>query len=172
MPVRCHVYEAHRGTLRTFRPSWPGPAAHGHTSRACTGEKHERAEGAPLSPAPSAVSHLPRGYSGALEILGHLPRGFEATQSPSDVRASISASCALSRFSCLQLFETLWTADRQLLSMGFSRQEYWRGLPFPSPGDLPHPGIEPTSLIISCTGRWILYHWTPGQPILASAGSN
>ena len=32
-----------------------------------------------------------------------------------------------------------------LQSMGFSRQEYWSGLPFPSPGDLPHPGIEPTS---------------------------
>ena len=31
------------------------------------------------------------------------------------------------------------------LSMGFSRQEYWSGLPFPTPGDLPHPGIEPTS---------------------------
>jgi len=31
------------------------------------------------------------------------------------------------------------------LSMGFSRQEYWSGLPFPSPGDLPHPGVEPPS---------------------------
>ena len=31
------------------------------------------------------------------------------------------------------------------LSMGFSRQEYWSGVPFPSPGDLPHPGIEPRS---------------------------
>ena len=102
-------------TLGTFRPSWPGPTAHGHTSRACTGEKHEGAEEAPTSPAPSAVSHLPGGYSGALEILGHLPRGSEETQSPSDVRASISASSALSCFSCLQLFATLWTADRQLL---------------------------------------------------------
>ena len=33
------------------------------------------------------------------------------------------------------------------MSMGFSRQEYWSGLPFPSPGDLPHPGIEPESLM-------------------------
>ena len=33
--------------------------------------------------------------------------------------------------------------------MGFSRQEYWSGLPFPSPGDLPHPGIEPGSRITS-----------------------
>ena len=37
-----------------------------------------------------------------------------------------------------------WTVARQApLSMGFSRQEYWSGLPFPSPGDLPDPGIEP-----------------------------
>ena len=39
-----------------------------------------------------------------------------------------------------------WTAARQaLLSVGFSRQEYWSGLPFPSPGDLPNPGIKPGS---------------------------
>ena len=41
----------------------------------------------------------------------------------------------------------------------FSRQEYWRGLPFPSPGDLPDPGIKPASLGISCLGRQVLYHW-------------
>ena len=35
------------------------------------------------------------------------------------------------------------------LSMGFPRQEYWRGLPFPPPGDLPNPGIEPTSLALA-----------------------
>ena len=39
-----------------------------------------------------------------------------------------------------------WTVARQApLSMGFSRQEYWSGLPFPSPGDLPLPGIKPVS---------------------------
>ena len=48
--------------------------------------------------------------------------------------------------SCVQLFATPWTVARQApLSMGFSRQEYWSGLPFPSPGDLPHLGIEPPS---------------------------
>ena len=48
--------------------------------------------------------------------------------------------------SCVQLFGTPWTVAYQvLLSMGFSRQEYWSGLPFPSPGDLPNPGIEPRS---------------------------
>ena len=41
---------------------------------------------------------------------------------------------------------TPWTVAHQApLSMGFSRQEYWNGLPFPSPGDLPDPGIEPGS---------------------------
>ena len=47
--------------------------------------------------------------------------------------------------SCLTL-ATPWTVARQVpLSMGFSRQEYWSRLPFPSPGDLPDPGIEPRS---------------------------
>ena len=47
--------------------------------------------------------------------------------------------------SCLTL-ATLWTVDCQVpLSMEFSRQEYWSGLPFPSPGDLPKLGIEPRS---------------------------
>ena len=46
----------------------------------------------------------------------------------------------------LQLFVTPWTVVCQApLSMGFSRQDYWSGLPFPSTGDLPHPGIETKS---------------------------
>ena len=46
----------------------------------------------------------------------------------------------------VQLFATSWTIAYQAPpSMGFSRQEYWSGLPFPSPGDLPNPGIKPGS---------------------------
>ena len=46
----------------------------------------------------------------------------------------------------IRLFATPWTAAYQApQSMEFSRQEYWSGLPFPSPGDLPDPGIEPGS---------------------------
>ena len=46
----------------------------------------------------------------------------------------------------VRLFVTPWTVAYQApLSRGFSRQEYWSGLPFPSPGDLPNPGIEPRS---------------------------
>ena len=48
------------------------------------------------------------------------------------------------QYSCLEY--SSWTVPHQApLSMGFSRQEYWSGLPFPSPGDLPDPGIEPRS---------------------------
>ena len=46
--------------------------------------------------------------------------------------------------SCVQLFAAPWAVAHQAPpSMEFSRQEYWSGLPFPSPRDLPHPGIEP-----------------------------
>ena len=51
-----------------------------------------------------------------------------------------------SSLSCVQLFLTPWTTAHQApLSMGFPRQEYWSGLPFPSLGDLPDPGIKPRS---------------------------
>ena len=54
--------------------------------------------------------------------------------------------CMLSCFSCIQLFETLWTVAPQVpLSLGFSGQEYWSGLPFSPPEDLPDPGNESMS---------------------------
>ena len=54
--------------------------------------------------------------------------------------------CILSHFSCVQLFVTLWIVTCQApLSIGLFWQEYWSGLPFPSPEDLPDPGIEPES---------------------------
>ena len=53
-----------------------------------------------------------------------------------------------SGFSCVQLCSTPWTAARQApLSMGFSRQECWSGLPSPPSGDLPEPGIKPAALM-------------------------
>ena len=49
---------------------------------------------------------------------------------------------------CL-ILATPWTVDAQVsLSMGFSRKEYWSGLPFPSPGDLPNPGIKPKAFTL------------------------
>ena len=62
---------------------------------------------------------------------------------PVNSKGSESEVKSLSR---VRLFVTLWTEALQAPpSMGFSRQEYWSGLPFPSPGDLPDPGIEPRS---------------------------
>ena len=56
----------------------------------------------------------------------------------------ISHGCMLSCFSCIRLFETLWTVVCQApLSMGFSRQEYWNRFPRPTLGDLPDPGSNP-----------------------------
>ena len=58
-----------------------------------------------------------------------------------------SCCAVLSHFICVQLFVTLWIVAWQApLSKGFSRHEYWSGLPCPSPGNLPDPGIEPVSL--------------------------
>ena len=60
--------------------------------------------------------------------------------------AGLQAMLMLSHFSHLHLFATPWTIVLQApLSMRFSRQEHWNGLPFPSPGDLPDPGIKPKS---------------------------
>ena len=56
-------------------------------------------------------------------------------------------ACVLNCFSHVRLFVTPWTVVHQApLSVGFSRQEYWGGLPCPPPGDLPRPGIEPAAL--------------------------
>ena len=60
---------------------------------------------------------------------------------------SLLCACCAKSLSRVRLFATPWTVARQApLSMGFSRQEYWNGSPFPPSGDLPHPGIEPVSL--------------------------
>ena len=61
--------------------------------------------------------------------------------------ANMCAYCACCHFSCVWLFETLWTVACQApLFMGYSRQEYWSGLPCPPQEDLPHSGIKPPSL--------------------------
>ena len=63
----------------------------------------------------------------------------------------------------VRLFVTPWTIAHQApLSMGFSRQEYWSGLPFPSPGDLPDPGIELRSPTLQADG---LASALPGKPL-------
>ena len=67
--------------------------------------------------------------------------------------------CVLSCFSRVRLFATPWTIARQSpLSIELSRQEYWSGLPLPSPGALPDPGIEPMSPALQADSLF-LSHW-------------
>ena len=71
----------------------------------------------------------------------------------------------LRHFSCVRLFVTLRTVACQMpLSMGFSRQEYWSGLSFPLPGDLPDPGIKPTSLMSPALAGGFFTTEPPGKP--------
>ena len=70
------------------------------------------------------------------------------------------AACMLSPFIHVQLYETPWTAACQSpLSMGFSSQEYWSGLPCPSPGDPLNPRIKPMPPAL----QQILYRWATGE---------
>ena len=76
-------------------------------------------------------------------------------------------ACLLSHFSHIQLFETLWNVAHQaLLSVGFSRQEYWSGLPCPAPGYIPDPGVEPASLMFPALQADSLPSEPPGKPLL------
>ena len=65
-------------------------------------------------------------------------------------------------FSCAQLFATPWTiACQSPLSMEFAKKEYWNGLPFPTPGDLPNPEIEPGSPVLQADS---IPSEPPGKP--------
>ena len=66
--------------------------------------------------------------------------------------------------SCVRLFAIPWTVIYQAsLSMGFSRQEYWSGLPFPSLGDLPDPGIEPRSPTLQADALPLSHQGSPSH---------
>ena len=72
--------------------------------------------------------------------------------------------------SCIHSFVTPWIiAHQALLSMRFSRQEYWSGLPFPSPGDLPDPRIKPTSPVSPALESGFFTTEPPGKPIWDSS---
>ena len=75
--------------------------------------------------------------------------------------------CILSLFSSVQPSVTPWTVACQApLPLGFSRQEYWSGLPCPPPGDLPNPGIQPMSLMSpALAGRFFITSTTWGPHI-------
>ena len=74
-------------------------------------------------------------------------------------------ACMLSLFSSVWLCAIPWTVARQApLYVGFSRQDYWSGLPFPSQGNLPDPGIEPVSLKSPASARSSLLLEPPWKP--------
>ena len=83
------------------------------------------------------------------------------SMSSSTLVSTFSCVYLLSHFNSVWLFAALWTVG--LSVKGFSLQEYWSGLPFPPPGYLPHPGIEPVSLMSPAfAGRF----FTPtGKPL-------
>ena len=98
------------------------------------------------------------------DIMFHYPSHVQKQMSPNgSVYANnipnvllLRCVCRLSCFSHVWLFATPWTVAHQgFLSMGFYRQEYWSGLPFPSPGDLPTQGSNPSLLH--------LLHWQTGS---------
>ena len=114
-----------------------------------------------IADCPSSLSHPSR--SPCLFSRSHLPDAPSApkpfTQAlvpeerkPSSSRCAHSHQlglhvCVLSGLSHVQLFVTPWTVAHQApLSRGFCRQDYWSGLPCPSPGDLPNSGLKPASL--------------------------
>ena len=69
--------------------------------------------------------------------------------------------------SCVCLFETPWTVAHQAPpSMGFPKQEYWSGLPFPPPGDLPNPGIKPISPVSPALAGGYFTTEPPGKPCI------
>ena len=95
----------------------------------------------PLSPVPRARWRNPGKVCDCLLNRNPLTAGLPSV-SPHPTLNCVHAKS----FSRVRLFATPWTVARLApLSMGFSRQEYWCGLPCPPPGDLPDPGIEPKS---------------------------
>ena len=78
--------------------------------------------------------------------------------------------CVLSRSGVSDFLRPQWIITRQApLSMGFPRQEYWNGLPFPPPEDLPDPGMEPTSPASPASAGGFSTTEAPGRPILSQA---
>ena len=128
----------------------------------------------------SICPHPNRGSSNPGQVLGgggiaHYPhfrnpnrRGFESN-SETKTPGFKSCGCVLSHLAVVSNSVTQWTAAHQApLSMGFSRQEYWSGLPCPPPGDLPNPGIESTSLMSPASQVDSLPTEPPGALLLLS----
>ena len=106
------------------------------------------------------------GLDTPLRLQGHVQVSHVQKSTSTPIQLFLSCTMyVLSHFSHIQLFATLWTVALQApLSMRFSRQEYWNGLPFPSPGDLPDPGIKPRSPTLEADA---LTSEPPGKTLLS-----
>ena len=96
-----------------------------------------------------------------------LPLPILSTSSPQLFLVSLCVCVCM--LNCVRLFATPCTVALQApLTTEFSRQEYWSGLPFPSPGDLPNPRIEPASLVSLYWQAGSLAAEPPGKPLVLS----
>ena len=118
-------------------------------------------EGSSLVPGPEAKSSLEIRNLAITLKLGATPAG-QSCGNRSDTAFQGGKKVKVKSLSRVQLFQIPWTVAHQApLSMGFSRQAYWSGLPFPSPGDLSNPGIEPQSPTLQADA---LTSEPPGKP--------
>ena len=94
------------------------------------------------------------------------PQGIRHVRSPNQaVDLGLSFSVCVLLLSWVQVFATPWTVTHQApLSMELSRQGYWSGLLFPTPGDLPNPGIKPKSLVSPAFVCWFFTIAPLGSP--------
>ena len=125
-----HLWECHRGPGPTYKPS-----------NSFVRPQHEKLL---FSEATSSIKWSV--FIWEIDFFFFYPRQ-ELKYHFTSFFASIGCCAVLSHFSRVRLFVTPQTVAHQApLSIGFSRQECWSGLPSPPPGDLPDPGIEPSSL--------------------------
>ena len=152
MPARlvssCLCKLGRFGSVRVKRTLWPrGKKGHGnhHHWSSVNSKKEQFTTTSTITDSP-----LTKQSPHPLLLIFIIPL-WEGTKAMPTTEMGVHV-CVLSHFSCIQLFVTLWTVACQTpLSMGFSRWEYWSGLPLPPPGDLPYPGIKSVSPAIDGT---------------------
>ena len=97
---------------------------------------------------------LLRSHEGT-DVLMKVSLGLAGSPGPTPYNKKLFYRSKCQSISCVCLFVTPWTKAHQgPLSMEFSRQEYWTGCPFSSPGDLPNPGIKPRSPLLQADSLW------------------